>query len=57
MTISFLFQGYFKCLMTEKLGSDIGVTLLCPGPVFSNLLPQCFTAKSGKVSFFIYKDL
>ncbi|XP_073981136.1 dehydrogenase/reductase SDR family member 7-like isoform X2 [Rhodnius prolixus] len=42
-------KGYFKCLMTEKLGSDIGVTLLCPGPVFSNLLPQCFTAKSGKM--------
>uniref|UniRef100_A0A224XFQ0 Putative 11beta-hydroxysteroid dehydrogenase type 1 n=1 Tax=Panstrongylus lignarius TaxID=156445 RepID=A0A224XFQ0_9HEMI len=42
-------HGYFKSLMTEKLGSNIIVTLLCPGPVFSNLLPQCFTAKSGEM--------
>ncbi|KAL1131323.1 hypothetical protein AAG570_010941 [Ranatra chinensis] len=42
-------HGYFKSLMTEKLGGNIDVTLLCPGPVFSNLLQQCFTSEKGKV--------
>jgi hypothetical protein len=26
------------------------VTLLCPGPVFSNFLTECFTDKHGEVS-------
>ncbi|KAK9511434.1 hypothetical protein O3M35_000097 [Rhynocoris fuscipes] len=42
-------HGYFKALMAEKLGSNIGVTILCPGPVFSNIDPQSFTAKSGEM--------
>ncbi|XP_014291922.1 dehydrogenase/reductase SDR family member 7 [Halyomorpha halys] len=41
-------HGYFKTLLSEKLGGNIALTLLCPGPVFSNLLPECFTDKSGK---------
>ncbi|CAH1402367.1 unnamed protein product [Nezara viridula] len=41
-------HGYFKTLLSEKLGGNIAITLLCPGPVFSNLLPECFTDKAGK---------
>lgn len=41
-------QGYFNSLRNEKLGSHLAVTLLCPGPVFSNFLAESFTAKSGE---------
>lgn len=41
-------HGYLKTLMAENLGGNIAVTLLCPGPVFSNLLPACFTDKQGE---------
>lgn len=41
-------QGYFNSLRNEKLGSNLAVTLLCPGPVFSNFLAESFTAKSGE---------
>lgn len=41
-------HGYFRTLMAEKLGGNIAVTLLCPGPTFSNLLPSCFTSKQGE---------
>lgn len=53
MSLNNLFvQGYFKALRTEKLSSKISVTLLCPGPVTSNILPQCFTDKVDQVRFF-----
>jgi short-subunit dehydrogenase len=44
------FQGYFESLRTEKLGTGIAITLLCPGPVFSNLLKVAATDKPGQVS-------
>ena len=49
--ISYLshFQGYFEALRTESLGTGISVTLLCPGPVFSNLLQAAATEKAGEV--------
>ena len=45
----FSFQGYFESLRTEKLGTGINVTMLCPGPVFSNLLAIAATENQGKV--------
>ena len=44
-----LFQGYFNSLRTEKLGTGIKVTILCPGPVFSDLLKSAATEKAGEV--------
>ncbi|XP_014242746.1 dehydrogenase/reductase SDR family member 7 [Cimex lectularius] len=42
-------HGYFKSLRMEKLGTKLAITLLCPGPVFSNVLSQSFTGKSGEI--------
>ncbi|KAK9511480.1 hypothetical protein O3M35_000126 [Rhynocoris fuscipes] len=42
-------HGYFKTLTIEKIDSQISVTLLCPGPVFSNFLSQCFTENPGEI--------
>ncbi len=36
----------------EKLGTGIDVTMLCPGPVFSNLLAIAATEKAGEVRGF-----
>jgi short-subunit dehydrogenase len=44
-------QGYFDSLRLEKMCSNITVTLLCPGPVFSNLLAEAFTGKPGEVGW------
>ncbi|XP_021926946.1 dehydrogenase/reductase SDR family member 7-like isoform X2 [Zootermopsis nevadensis] len=41
-------HGYFDALRTEKMASNITVTLLCPGPVFSNFLAESFTEKTGE---------
>lgn len=41
-------QGYFNSLRIEKLGTNLAVTLLCPGPVFSNFLAESFTSKTGE---------
>ena len=46
-------QGYFESLRTEKLGTGIQVTMLCPGPTFSNLLQVAATENPGKVIVFI----
>lgn len=43
-------QGYFNALRAEKLGKHIHVTLLCPGPTFTNFLAECYTANEGEVS-------
>lgn len=43
-------KGYFKCLDIEKMGSDIHVTTLCPGPTFTNFLAESFTEKDGEVT-------
>ena len=48
--INHCFQGYFESLRTEKLGTGLNVTMLCPGPVFSNLLQVAATEKDGQVS-------
>jgi hypothetical protein len=47
---SFFFKGYFDALRIEKLASNITVTLLCPGPVYSNFLAESFTGRTGEVS-------
>ncbi|PSN38452.1 hypothetical protein C0J52_15625 [Blattella germanica] len=41
-------HGYFNALRTEKALTNIKVTLLCPGPVFSNFLAESFTDKPGE---------
>ncbi|TRY78067.1 hypothetical protein TCAL_10578 [Tigriopus californicus] len=41
-------HGYFNSLRTEKLTSNIDVVVLCPGPVFSNLLEGAATEKEGE---------
>ncbi|XP_025425967.1 dehydrogenase/reductase SDR family member 7-like isoform X2 [Sipha flava] len=41
-------HGYFGTLCQEKVNTQIHVTLLCPGPVFSNFLEDSFTAHSGE---------
>ncbi|GFG34081.1 hypothetical protein Cfor_07437, partial [Coptotermes formosanus] len=41
-------HGYFDSLRLEKMLSNITVTLLCPGPVFSNFLVEAFTGKPGE---------
>ena len=51
--MSIYFQGYYGSLYMEKLRNKIKVTVLCPGPVRSNLLPACFTGKSGEVEFIV----
>lgn len=47
----YYFQGYFNALRSEKLGKNIHVTLLCPGPVFTNFLAEAFTDKDGQVCY------
>lgn len=42
-------QGYFDCLRTEMSANNISVTLVCPGPVFSNFLLHAATGKKGEV--------
>jgi dehydrogenase/reductase SDR family protein 7 len=37
----------------EKITHNITVTLLCPGPVFSNFLAESFTDKPGEVGICI----
>ncbi|XP_048733855.1 dehydrogenase/reductase SDR family member 7-like [Ostrea edulis] len=41
-------QGWFSCLAVETFDRNIAVTLLCPGPVFSNILDTAFTGKPGE---------
>ncbi|XP_063235766.1 dehydrogenase/reductase SDR family member 7 isoform X2 [Bacillus rossius redtenbacheri] len=38
-------HGYFNSLRNEKMGSNLTVTILCPGPVFTNFLSESFTGK------------
>ncbi|VVC24408.1 NAD(P)-binding domain,Short-chain dehydrogenase/reductase, conserved site,Short-chain [Cinara cedri] len=40
-------HGYFGALRREKVHTNIHVTILCPGPVFSNFLKESFTARHG----------
>lgn len=41
-------HGYFECLRQEKSGSGVSVSMVCPGPVDSNLLNICFTDRMNK---------
>ncbi|CAL4102965.1 unnamed protein product, partial [Meganyctiphanes norvegica] len=41
-------KGYFETLRIEKAGHGLAVTMLCPGPVNSNLLQVAFTEKQGE---------
>ena len=41
-------HGYFESLRTEKMATGIKVTMLCPGPTFSNLLAGAATEKPGE---------
>ncbi|XP_078046443.1 dehydrogenase/reductase SDR family member 7 [Augochlora pura] len=41
-------HGYFNTFTLEKLGSNIPVTLVCPGPVQTNFLESAFTEKPGE---------
>ncbi|NP_001155449.1 dehydrogenase-like isoform X1 [Acyrthosiphon pisum] len=41
-------HGYLGALRLEKLHSNIHITLLCPGPVFSNFLKESFTGQLGE---------
>jgi len=38
-------HGYFESLRNEKVGSGINITMLCPGPTFSDLLQVAATEK------------
>ena len=37
------FQGYFNTLRMEVNEHDIGVTLVCPGPVQTDVVANAFT--------------
>merc|ERR1712156_463976 len=41
-------HGYLESLRTEKMATGISVTMLCPGPTFSNLLAGAATEKAGE---------
>ncbi|BFZ12368.1 hypothetical protein BsWGS_15407 [Bradybaena similaris] len=42
-------HGYFECLRAEVLEHNIHVTMLCPGPVHSNLFLEAATGKKGEM--------
>ena len=44
-------QGWFDTLRMEAFDDNITVTMLCPGPVFSDALKFAFTGKSGEVQY------
>ncbi|KAF2889031.1 hypothetical protein ILUMI_17142 [Ignelater luminosus] len=43
-------HGYYNSLRTEKLGTDLQLTVsvICPGPTFSNFLQESFTGTAGQ---------
>ncbi|XP_076671706.1 dehydrogenase/reductase SDR family member 7 [Andrena cerasifolii] len=41
-------HGYFNTFCMEKVGTNVACTLVCPGPVQSNLLSECYTEKPGE---------
>uniref|UniRef100_A0A0B6XZD8 Dehydrogenase/reductase SDR family member 7 n=1 Tax=Arion vulgaris TaxID=1028688 RepID=A0A0B6XZD8_9EUPU len=49
-------QGYFESLRTEMGQNNIDITLVCPGPVFSNISMPSATGKSGETVNKAYKD-
>ena len=45
----FFFKGYFNTLRMEVHEHNIGVTLVCPGPVQTNVVANAFTEDVNKV--------
>lgn len=43
-------HGYFETIRMEAYSRGIKVTMLCPGPVFSNLVNRAFTGTPGQVA-------
>jgi len=41
-------HGYFECLRNEIKDKNIAITMLCPGPVFSDIVKEAFTTKVGE---------
>lgn len=41
-------HGYFESIRNEYSTKDIKVTMICPGPVFSRISENSFTAKAGE---------
>lgn len=52
-----MFQGYFDSLRNERLNQSgsgqLAITMLCPGPVFSNVLSESFTETPQQVSIIL----
>ena len=46
-------QGWFDTLRMEAYDDNIRVTMLCPGPVFSNALKFAFTGNTGEVRYLL----
>jgi len=44
-----IIQAWFHCLALEMSVNNISATVMCPGPVFSNITAAAFTGKSGQV--------
>ena len=45
-------QGWFEALRLEQHENNIDVTMVCPGPIFSNIRKEAFTEIEHKVSEF-----
>lgn len=43
-------QGYFESLRTETIQTNISVTIVYPGPVFSGITDRCVTGKLGEIA-------
>ncbi|XP_024221983.1 dehydrogenase/reductase SDR family member 7 [Bombus impatiens] len=44
----FALHGYCKTFALEKFDKNIPITVVCPGPVYTNFLTEAFTDKSGE---------
>ncbi|XP_076169124.1 dehydrogenase/reductase SDR family member 7 [Ptiloglossa arizonensis] len=44
----FALHGYFSTFWLEKLGQNIPITMICPGPVQTNFLSEAYTEKLGE---------
>ncbi|KRT81443.1 dehydrogenase, partial [Oryctes borbonicus] len=44
----FALHGYYNSLRNEKANTNLHVTLLCPGPTFTNFLSESFTNTPGE---------
>ncbi|KAK9886811.1 hypothetical protein WA026_018462 [Henosepilachna vigintioctopunctata] len=41
-------HGYFNALRAEKIGRNLAVSIICPGPTFTNFLSESFTNTIGQ---------